>query len=309
MSDIRLTLSEDPPETPMADFAFYIDFKRGTGSPSRVFTATSEFIRACERFDRELLKSIDSRIETVLILEDIEAGSLKTWLRNQLVAADDDALKKMDWKRLVGKYLVDAKYAALRFLDDGSAPRELPKLSREIQQIAAATDVRHLPDYAPPSPRALLDALKDFQSVKDALSIDDRAKYIAGERQLEINLSVRWNVDEIEALAVKQVMRSPPSPMILAVKKPDYLGNSQWDVRLGRRTIQAKIQDSEWLRRFQNREIDVRPGDALQCMVEVEHLYGHDNELIAEHYTVLSVDNVLQNQMTQSELFDEEERK
>ncbi|MGE3866824.1 MAG: hypothetical protein AB7G04_07900, partial [Hyphomonadaceae bacterium] len=61
----EITLMSRRPESPKADFAFYIDFKKGEGSPSRVFSATSEFIRACERLDRELVRAVDSNIETV----------------------------------------------------------------------------------------------------------------------------------------------------------------------------------------------------------------------------------------------------
>ncbi len=170
MSDVTITLAEQPPGAPKADFAFYIDFKKGEGSPSRVFSATHDFIKACERVDRDLVRSIDSNIEPVLMLEDIEAASLKTWLRNALTAADDQAIKELDWKPLVGKYLVRAKYAILRWIDTDDAPRNLPELAREIQQIAAETDVRHLPDYAPPSAQTLITAIKDFQGVKETLA-------------------------------------------------------------------------------------------------------------------------------------------
>ena len=94
---VEVTLTTKKPGPPKADFAFYVDFKRGEGSASRVFSATHDFIRACESLDGELLSSIDSNIETVMVLEDIEAGSLKTWLRNSLRAADDQALKDLDW--------------------------------------------------------------------------------------------------------------------------------------------------------------------------------------------------------------------
>ena len=90
MLDAEITLTTKKPEPPEADFAFYIDFKRGEGSASRVFSATHDFIRACESLDRELLSSIDSNIETVMVLEDIEAGSLKTWLRNSLYCGDPE---------------------------------------------------------------------------------------------------------------------------------------------------------------------------------------------------------------------------
>jgi hypothetical protein len=82
------------------------------------------FIRGCEKLDAELAHAIDSNIETVLVLEDIEAGSIRVWLRNALRAAEDDALKKRDWKPLVGKYLVRAKYVDLRWLDEEGGPEK-----------------------------------------------------------------------------------------------------------------------------------------------------------------------------------------
>jgi hypothetical protein len=116
----EITLTTVAPEPPAADFAFEIDFKNGEGSPSRVFLAINDFIRGCEKLDAELAHTIDNNIETVLVLEDIEAGSIKVWLRNTLRAVEDDALKTLDWKPLVGKYLVRAKYVVLRWLDDES---------------------------------------------------------------------------------------------------------------------------------------------------------------------------------------------
>lgn len=303
----EVTLTSRRPEPPQADFAFEIDFKRGEGSPSRVFSAINDFIRGCERLDAELVSTIDANIETVMLLEDIEAGSIKAWFRNAIHAVEDDALKTLDWKPLVGKYLVRAKYAVIRWIDNGETPKSLPALAREIQQIAADTDVKHLPDYRAPSPKALLDAVRDFQHVKDQLVPGDRATYIDrdGDRA-EMNLTMRWDIDEIEALAVKETVKFPVAPMILAVKKPDYLGESKWELRHGKRAISAKIEDEEWLRRFQSRKVDVRPGDALRCDVLIEHLYGHDNELLTERYTIIHVAEVLVDAYTQIELFSEE---
>ena len=71
----EVTLTTRRPEEPVADFAFYIDFKKGEGPASRVFSATHAFIKPCENLDRELATSIDASIETVMVLEDIEARS------------------------------------------------------------------------------------------------------------------------------------------------------------------------------------------------------------------------------------------
>jgi hypothetical protein len=302
MPDAVLTLTEKPPAPPKADFAFEIDFQKGSGSASRVFSATHEFIKACERLDHELVQCIDTNIETVLILEDIQAGSIKTWLRNALDATDDDALKTLDWKPLVGKYLVRAKYAVLSWIDNESVPRSLPELRQEIQKIAAETDVRYLPDYTAPSPTALMNAVRDFQAVKEVLADGDRARFLTHDGDIEMNLAVRFPIEDIEALAVARTIESPESQMILAVKRPDYLGTSKWELRHGRKTIAAKIEDTAWLDRFQRRQVEVRPGDALQCMVKVESLYGFDNELMVERYTIVEVMNVLENTYRMPEL-------
>lgn len=300
-----VTLTDIKPLPPKADFAFEIDFVRGVGPASRVFAATHDFIRACEVLDAELVQAIDSSIETVLVLEDIQEGSIKTWLRSLLLAADDDALKTLDWKPQVGKYLVQAKYAILRFTDEGAGTRGLPDLREEIRQIAAETDVRHLPDYAPPSPKALINAIRDFQGVKDRLVDGDRARFLSdveGVPDWEFNLSIRIPVESIEELAVARTIQVPAAEMILPVKKPDYLGDSKWSLRHGKRNIDAKIEDEAWLRRFQNRQEDVRPGDALRCLVRTEYLYGHDNELLTERYTITEVLEVLINRYTSPEL-------
>jgi hypothetical protein len=263
------------------------------------------FIRACETLDAELVQSIDSSIETVLVLEDIQEGSIKTWLRSLLLATEDNALKTLDWRPQVGKYLVRAKYAILRFTDDETARRSLPALREEIRQIAAETDVRHLPDYSPPSPRALINAVRDFQGVKDRLVEGDKARFIAdleGVPDWEFNLSVRIPVEAIEDLAVAHTIEVPSAEMILPVKKPDYLGDSKWSLRHGKRNIEAEIEDENWLRRFQNRLEDVRPGDALRCRVRTEYLYGHDNELLTERYTGVEVLEVLINRYSSPEL-------
>ena len=117
-----------------------------------------------------------------------------------------------------------------------------------LMAIAAETDVKHLPDYQPPSPKALLEAARDFEAVKNQLSPGDRALYIPRDGEpLELNLSVRWNIEDIEAMAVKETVTFPSAPMILAVKKPDYLGDSKWDLRHGKRPISARLEDAAWL--------------------------------------------------------------
>ena len=288
-----ITLTSRKPSPPPADFMFTIDFRRGQGSPSRVFSATHEFINLCESLDRALVRCIDTNIQPVMVLEDVEAQSLKTFLRSVLTTTDDQALRHLDWKPLVGKFLVDAKYCILRWIDEGDSRKSIADISQEVEKMADAADVLHLPHYEPLGYTALLDAATSSQNVKDLLAEGDVAymEKTDGSRH-DMNLSVRWDADAIEEFATART-EIASAPMVLIVKKPDYLGESQWELRHGKSAIFAKIEDAEWLSGFQRRTVSLLPGDALRCIVRIENAYGIDNELIATHYYVVSVTEVI----------------
>ena len=303
MATIKLTDSEsEPPKD--ADFAILIDFKKGDGSPTRVFTAATDLIEAFQAIDKVLVKSVDSNITPLMMLEDVEIGSLKIWLRNALQSTDDQALKDLDWRPAVGKYLVRAKHIVMSWIDDDSTPKSLPDLRKNLQKLASETEVRRLPEYSPPDPAGLIEAVQRIQTAKDILLPEDRA-FIesASEGSLEIDISVRIEPDQLSEMATKEIIQTPPAQMILAVKRPDYLGASKWDFRLGKRAISARIEHDDFLSEFQGRQQDVRPGDALRCMVAVETRYGFDNEVISETYIVTEVAEVLENNSDQADLF------
>ena len=103
MAVAHIIATTDMPDLPPSDFAFSVNFKKGVGPASRVFTATSAFIHACEQIDADLVESIDATIEPVMVLEDIEVGSLKTLLGVALKSTDDQGIKELNWKPLVGR--------------------------------------------------------------------------------------------------------------------------------------------------------------------------------------------------------------
>ena len=292
------------------DFAIYIDFKKDLERPQRVFQTAEALIRALQKIDSLLCGSIDSKITPVMMLEEIESGSLKIWLKNTLEAVDDQALKELNWKHIVGKYLVKAKYVIINWCNNGQQnenKESLLKLSNEIKKIAHETNVRYLPDYKALSVPELVDSIKDISQAKNFLDKQDKLQYIAGsdEEPLDFNLSIDWTPEKFEDLLTNEIVEYPEAPMILAIKKPDYLGLSGWEFRHGKKKIIAKIEDEQWLKDFQDRKKDVRPGDALRCKVKQIFHYGYDNELIAEKYSITKVDDILENKYKQPDLFDD----
>lgn len=284
---------EMPPE---AEFGIKIDFDKGAPSPSRIFKAAEELISVFESIDKDLVDVIDARIEPILVLEDIQAGSLFIWLRNTLKAIDDEALRNIDWKPQVGKYLVKGKYVVIDLLNKCTTVTNREPFdvaSTEIKRLSEETDVKYLPDYKPVSIGKLMRHVELLSQAKSSLVGEDSVTYKTSERDIDFNMAINVTPESFEEILTSETHVSQPTTMILRVKKPDYLGKSKWEFHHAGKIVEAKILDVEWLNKFQNRLIIVRPGDALRCNVEITTKYGYDQEVLKVNYDIVEVIDVI----------------
>lgn len=279
-----------------ADFCLEIRYKKDSENPSRVFHTMSGLIDSFQDIDRHLVKSIDVNIEPVLMLEDIDIGSIKVWLSNRLKAIPDDSLYNLDWKPIIGQYLVKAKYIIIDFLEGKTTITNIAEIKPLIEKIfkaAEQTEVRHLPPYIRPEPRDLLNSIKDISSSLSYLTEGDSASYLTEEKEAKFNMGFKLAPESIEELLAQETL-SAESELILKVKKPDYLSESMWDFRHGDKIIQVSVLDSEWLEKFQSRKIVVRPGDSIRGIIRTSHRYDYNGELIATHYDLIKVVDVIE---------------
>lgn len=105
------------PEDQYPDFLLTIDFPKQIADPQRIFSTASAYIEALHECDKMLLKSINSDIKPVFVLEQVENGSLKIWLKQFLDNVPDDALRTGNLKILLGQYLIKGKYLLLKILN------------------------------------------------------------------------------------------------------------------------------------------------------------------------------------------------
>lgn len=277
------------------DFYIKIDFEKSSRDPSRIFSTMSSLIETFQAIDSEFAKSIDSKINSVLLLEDVESGSLKSFFKSFLESVDDNALKAGDWKKIVGAYLLKVKYKLLAFLEDKDKIDnriQIEGLQSELLQLAEETDVRGLPGYAPIPVEKLLFSIGKLSNSVKFLNNKDIVKYSSDEGTVSINKNFNYDSETVEDLLTKETL-SNRNEMILKVKKPDYLGESMWDFKHGDRAIQAKIIDMDWLSDFHLRKYDIRPGDSLRAVLETQIKYGFSGEVIAVHNFIVEIKEII----------------
>jgi hypothetical protein len=279
-----------------SEYCITIDFKKDSERPSRVFETMANLIKSFEELDKDLIKSIDSKIEPVVMLENVETGSIKAWLSSVLKGLPDDAVKDLNWKKVVGTYLVKAKYIIINKIDgrtDITDANIIEELRAELVDEAKKTDIKMLPNYTPIQLPKLIENIDRINKALEPLSNEDKASLTSQFGEANFNLNLNFTTDEIEDLITKERLEST-SVMILKVKKPDYLGTSMWDFKHGSRVVPAKVLDNGWLNQFQSRQIDIRPGDSLRADVKTIVKYGFDMELIGTTYEIIRVLTIIQ---------------
>ncbi len=291
----------------MADYELKIDFATDSPNPSRVFRSMTGLIESFDRFDRDFLGSLDLYVDSQLVLHDVERGSLKATLRRILNVPDQQALREGDWKKMVGRMIDDGRQFLLRKLE------EKPKVTSREHLLEIQTGLVKIVSTAPlslihvpnPIPLArLLATIESFESSVTVLASDDSVTYRSEytEQRVTKEISVDPAVEEelLEAVPVQL-----PTRVQLPVKKPDLIGDSQWDLYLGGHVIRAKILDTDWLSKFHNRSIALRPGDALDALLEITLLKTPTGDVVGYRYQVSQVFGVMPRTESEQLMFPE----
>ena len=283
---------------PVADFSFRIVFKKGQGNPRRIFDAASELIDGFEHLDEAVAGSVDVKLQPTMILEDIKAGSIRVLLSSLLKKIDDEGLRQGELKKAIGPVLVDAKYAAIRWLDKDqeTATKDAIKLRDTLRQLAATSDLRHLGDYAPIHEAKLVASLSSLQEAKRLLGPKDRLMLEApGHKTYTVDLSKTWDPSEVISLDKTTTEKHSEGEIILTIRKPDMVGNSKWLFSRGKFPVSAKITDEEWLARFHDRKVKgLHSGDAMRCKVRFTYVFDDKGNMIDEQIEITKVLEIIE---------------
>lgn len=297
----------DDPVPPDSDIVLHIDFDPDEGSAARVFEIASDLIRSMEDMDRVLIGPIGTSIQTQLILEDLEKSSLKVFLRNLLTNTDDDALKDLDIKRIIGNYLVLGKYAAVKFLDrkieeDEKIPIE--DLTTELHELAKQSDIRQLPDYPKVNPVRLAQSMDGVQRAKQKFKKGEGLVITLGEHEYKVDTDANWLPSEHLPRVDQEQEIVNEAYMLLTIRKPDLLGSTKWQFQHGKRRVNAPIEDEDWIDSFHAGDYPLKPGDALRVRMRFSYRYDAKGDLIDSDEKIIKVMGVIHSASHPPELFD-----
>jgi hypothetical protein len=286
-------------------FFFVINFVREQGDPRRIFDAASRLIDGFAELDEIVGQSIDANLRTMVVLQDIQSGSLRVILRTMLADLDDEALREGEWKKAVGPLLVRAKYLAIQALDKPKpdAPKAIEDLRQDLMQGVSETDIKHLPAYGPIHEGRLIASLDKLQGAKRILLPSDTLSVQGPQGQVyDADLSHTWEPAELVTIT-NTTERHSEGVIILTIRKADLLGNSKWQFTHGTAPINASIKDERWLKRFHSGKVALHSGDAMRCKVRFTYIFDDNGTMIEHKIEIIKVSRIIKAAGAQKELF------
>jgi hypothetical protein len=267
-------------------------------SPTAFFDGVSSVLDALHTLDANLVSFILPSAQAVQRVEQVSIGSLKLKLASLIEGIPEEDIRGLDWQKICGHFLVEGRKTVLRWL------RKQPKVStpEQVDELARELEALCLEAKGPPrrfSRRLLLSlvvrVIRGTQSIPDGETVTvtlDQEKIVL-PREAQVLTNVATVVAEQELEPFEQEMR-------LLVKKPDMIGKSKWDFIDRGHVINAKMSDSIWVERYQNKAFALSPGDAIDAKVRLTP--KQDTSASEYSYEIVEVRGVVRSTVVQQPL-------
>lgn len=280
-------------------FEIKLEFNKDTEEPSRLFRSFADLIDSIKELDTTIAKTINSSVSSKIYLDDIEKGSLIGILWNHLVINGDNKLddNKVE-EETINDFIEESRSKSIEFLESGkSEVKDLKELAKNIDQLAEQKGIKETFNYAEPN---ILDLAKNLNEINEAVSkLNDNEKFIIKDSKNdteEISKGTeKINLEDVENALTTEEIKSK-SIAFYKIKRPDFLGDSQWEFKHENKTLKVKILHEEWLEDFKKGKVIVVPGDSLKVKIKQNFKYNKNGYLISEKTEIIEVLEIKKNQ-------------
>lgn len=267
------------------EIGLVIDYAQGKAVAVDVLQAAMGMIEALDRLDTVLLSSVDTALEPISVLNDVQHSSLRMLLARASNKVPDELIKNLEWEKWVGALLVTGKYKLLQKIDADASQIQQVLIELEPDYRAAPTN---LVGYNPPIVSDVREALDAVSKARSALPSQ--------------RVTVQTDMGDV---ILPEVMPPITHPVVATqavtnrgteffkVKSPDMLGSAQWVVLRNGRSIKVTIEHQSWLDAYHRREHALQPGDSLRCRFEETVSYDDSGNEVDRKLSIIEVQSIM----------------
>lgn len=280
----------------MADtFGIRIDYKVGRNRPEKIFEAMALYINAYEDLIQLISNTIGCKDEFSFVLDDVEKGSITTYLKKFKGQAID---------LVTAKILNEASETTKDLTGISSVESEA-----EIDEIADNLDERlteSFPDlftiaHPQVDKKNLAKILKRLADANLNIRSDENVELILDKKTdhpIKVNTNFKFSVN-LDDLYIEGKIHQNGVTDKLFVVKPVNDGNSRWDCKslnMNQR-FDAVMMDKRWLEKYQSGLVPaIGPSDIMVAKLNLIIKSKHDNKTRKIiHAEIIEVLNIIEN--------------
>lgn len=284
--------------------------------PIEAFGEFKNFFESLISLDDIYLKSISPGSKSGYILQSLEFSSIKTWILQILKNTPDEAIKDLDWKKLLGIYLVKLKYRIIKYLEENpviDSSEQIIELGKSIEVEKKQFLKNH--DYliTEVNPFELLNNIEPLINYSSQLKEDEKLQFNSVYGNAIISNKMKFNKSKI-LFELGNEENNMTTIEVLKIVKIELLSdNPTWNFKLKSKDpnfgknegkiIAAKILDLEWLNKFHSREFPILPNDSLKVNLRSSYVKQGDGIINKPSYEILKIIEIIYPEDIQINLF------
>jgi hypothetical protein len=259
------------------------------------FNQLLSFYEILNEFDKSIVRNIGLNYVGEYELEDVEFSSIKTKLVQLLKSMPDELIKDLNIKKVIGYFLVKVKYWLIKLSAQEpniSSKDQIQaitdKINHEIKGIGVTLNimVTQVNNYV------VLNTAEELVKETNKLKEKELLEYKSQAGNAFIQKGIFINKPKIlSELGQRTIINETTE--ILKIKKVDLLSEDpKWNFLQGKKNLNAKMLDKNWLEDFHNRKVTIKPEDALMVTLRTTHTYTpnfDDKKTDCEVIKVLSI--------------------
>lgn len=278
--EVNEPIRDLPVESIEGEISLIIQYQPGKSEAAKILQGALQLVHSLDSLDHSLLSSIDTTLEPVSILNDVQHSSLKLLLARGLRNVPDELIKNPDWKKWLGMLLVKGKHKLLEKLD--SDKDSVDSVIQELKPIYDSAPNKMI-GYEPPTVDGVLVAMNQVK-VARALLPDSDVTF-----QTELG-DVRIPFLNAESVSVSKEVQAITSSVIpntmLLLESVVFKDGNKWKVNDGNHSFGVTLLDDNFIaavnagRRFGK-------GDVL--FVDLERIQRIENNSLKTEYKIHKV--------------------
>lgn len=278
----------------ISEYIVKLEYDKDHDEASQIFFSLSKILSSFAQMDTLLGYTVSGSAKHKQKLISVDNGSIISKILSSMLVFDDNENATIGEKPNsveIENYIKKSKKQIIDRIQDIDNPQMIHVIENDVHAIAKEHNINNSFDYEPMDIVALGESLVTLTSTVNDLSDTEKVIYRSDNMEQIIPKGKVLSLQSFKETLIDETLTHNRIEL-LKIKKPDYLGTSQWNVKIKGKSYNVEISDKQWLKKFHNKEFYLGPGDSIRAEIIVTDTYDKNKNHIGssiEVYEILEI--------------------